>query len=247
MSGWVGGWWVSEWVGGWVGEWVGGWVCGWLSECVRESERGRACAREWVGECLLACLIYWLIDRFIDWYFILTNRRSGHTAHKTTRSIARHRFPVAGAHAWCLQLSVSHCAQLPTPSAIIRLAACNIARAQCVLCEHEPFPTPQGTCKGSVGFFPASYVQVGNQYRSILVSGDGPTLPSLAPNPNPKPAPTQTLGLREGRVSPSPETWIDPEILAPFSNFAVHYATSICHSDWSFHLQVQKGSFSQPF
>ena len=45
---------------------------------------------------------------------------------------------------------------------------------------------------------------------SIQVSGDEPTLPSLRPNPNPKPAPTQTLGLREGRVSPSPETWIDP-------------------------------------
>ena len=30
-------------------------------------------------------------------------------------------------------------------------------------------------------------------------------LPSLRPNPSPKPAPTQTLGLREGRVGPSPE------------------------------------------
>ena len=32
------------------------------------------------------------------------------------------------------------------------------------------------------------------------------SLPSLRPNP--KPAPTQTLGLREGRVGTSPETWI---------------------------------------
>ena len=46
---------------------------------------------------------------------------------------------------------------------------------------------------------------------SIQVSGDGPPLPSLRPNPNPKPAPMQTLGLREGRVGPSPETCIDPQ------------------------------------
>ena len=41
---------------------------------------------------------------------------------------------------------------------------------------------------------------------SIQVAGDVPALPSLRPNP----APTQTLGLREGRVGTSPETWIDP-------------------------------------
>ena len=46
--------------------------------------------------------------------------------------------------------------------------------------------------------------------QSIQVSGDVPTLPSLRPDPNPNPSPTQTLGLREGRVSTSPETWIDP-------------------------------------
>ena len=40
-------------------------------------------------------------------------------------------------------------------------------------------------------------------FESIQVSRDVPTLPSLRPNPNPKPAPTQTLGLREGRVGTS--------------------------------------------
>ena len=45
---------------------------------------------------------------------------------------------------------------------------------------------------------------------SIQVSGDVPILPSLRPKSNPKLAPTQTLGLREGRVGISPETWIDP-------------------------------------
>ena len=49
-------------------------------------------------------------------------------------------------------------------------------------------------------------------FGSTQISGDGPTLPSLRPNSNPKPAPTQTLGLREGRVGPSPGNldWLIP-------------------------------------
>ena len=43
---------------------------------------------------------------------------------------------------------------------------------------------------------------------SIQVSGDGPTLPSLTPKV--WVGASLGLGLREGRVGPSPETWIDP-------------------------------------
>ena len=59
--------------------------------------------------------------------------------------------------------------------------------------------------------FSGGHLKVKDMVRTIACNNsDGPTLPSLRPNPNTKAAPTQTLGLREGRVGPSPETWIDP-------------------------------------
>ena len=46
---------------------------------------------------------------------------------------------------------------------------------------------------------------------SIQVSGDGPTLPSLRPKVWIGAGFGLGLGLREGRVGPSPETCIDPQ------------------------------------
>ena len=75
---------------------------------------------------------------------------------------------------------------------------------------HFQFPPVQPIYTGQqVGRLASSH----SNYGSIQVSGDGPALPSLRPNPNPKAAPTQTLGLREGRVGTSPETWINPQLL----------------------------------
>ena len=67
-----------------------------------------------------------------------------------------------------------------------------------------------------------------------------PPLP-YRPKPNSKPAPTQTLGLREGRAGPSPETWIDP--LAPREGWVgvEKTGTDPCHPslrDWEFELHV---------
>ena len=74
----------------------------------------------------------------------------------------------------------------------------------------------------------------------MQVSGDIPTLPSLRPKPNPKPAPTQTLGLREGRVGMSPETWIDlPLPLLDFKPFLMFQ--NIVTTDWP--LPKQAGSW----
>ena len=46
---------------------------------------------------------------------------------------------------------------------------------------------------------------------SIQVSGDGPTLPSLRPKAWVGAGLGLGSGLREGRVGPSPENWIDPD------------------------------------
>ena len=74
---------------------------------------------------------------------------------------------------------------------------------------------------------------------------DGPTLPSLRPTPNPKPAPTQTLGLREGRVGLSPETWIDPPSLGvlPYVSYIGMFHSIGCHFQGPLSKQVFKRIF----
>ena len=89
-----------------------------------------------------------------------------------------------------------------------------------------------------------SYGRAGVLLRhEIQVSGDVSTLPSLRPNPNPKPAPTQTLGLREGRVGMSPETWIDKKYgcwLFCLTETASLHAVwqSLSKFTWDFHSSV---------
>ena len=71
-----------------------------------------------------------------------------------------------------------------------------------------------------------------------------PPLP-YRPKPNSKPAPTQTLGLREGRAGPSPETWIDP--LAPREGWVgvEKTGTDPCHPSFAW-LRVWAACLSVP-